>query len=103
MTFVDVVLYLLKKEQKTPYRKMENQTYTIGQTFKPGKNNRNEYLTSVKLTDIQPCKYGGNKYKMTWYMKHEMNDGSFKKSQRSCWMNGASTITMYLEEAWIAL
>ena len=28
MTFVDVVLYLLKKEQKTPYRKMENQTLT---------------------------------------------------------------------------
>ena len=104
MTFVDVVLYLLKKEQKTPYRKMENQTYTIGQTFKPGKNNRNEYLTSVKITDIREDEKGwGTKYKMTWYMKHEMNDGSFKKSQNSTWFRGKSSIGMYLEEGWIAL
>jgi hypothetical protein len=28
LTFVDVVLYLLKKEQKTPYRKMEKKIIT---------------------------------------------------------------------------
>ena len=81
---------------------MENQNYTIGQTFKPGKNNRNQFLTSVKLTDIKETNYG-TQYKMTWYMKHEMNDGSFKKSQRSTWFSGKSSITMYLEEGWFAL
>ena len=82
---------------------MENQTYTIGQTFKPGKNNRNENLTSVKITDIREDKRGwGTKYKMTWYFKHEMNDGSFKKSQNSSRVD-KSSITMYLEEGWIAL
>ena len=103
MTFVDVVLFLLKKEQKTPYRKMENQTYTIGQTFNPGKNNRNQYLTSVKITDIRNSKYLGTEYKMTWYSKYQMNDGSYKKSQRSTWFSGKSSIGMYLEEGWIAL
>jgi hypothetical protein len=83
---------------------MEKQTYKIGQTFKPGKNNRNENLTSVKITDIREDEKGwGTKYKMTWYMVTEMNDGSYKKSQRSTWFRGETSITMYIEQSWITL
>ena len=53
MTFVDVVLYLLKKEQKTPYRKMENQTLTTSD-LRLLMNMLDQQITILQMTSNNP-------------------------------------------------
>jgi hypothetical protein len=74
---------------------MENQTYKIGQEFKTGKENRNEYLTGAKITSIREGRYNGIEYKLTAYMVTPLTNGKVQKSQRSTWMH-ESNIQHYL-------
>ena len=96
MTFVDVVLYLLKKEQKTPYRKMENQTYKLKDTFTITNECPNQFITKMVIKEVK-TECGEEKYKLTSYFSYLLVDGSIKKEQSSKWYN-AQSINIMINE-----
>lgn len=70
---------------------MENKTYTIGQEFSITERTPNQNITKIVVKDIRKS-YAGmgqtiTEYKITFFQKDEMIDGTFKKSQSSDWYN----------------
>lgn len=70
---------------------MENKNYTIGQEFSITERTPNQNITKIVVKDIRKS-YSGmgetiTEYKITFFHKHEMIDGTFKKSQSSDWYN----------------